>query len=66
MTGSRGQVTRFRFAAMIEPNFKNQRRTVSYDTSSPRSANISSTSRRLNVNRAYNQIELVITSAGKR
>jgi hypothetical protein len=49
-----------------EPNFKNQRRTVSYDTSRPRSANISSMSRRLSVKRAYGQIELVITSGGKR
>jgi hypothetical protein len=51
---------------MIEPNFRNQRRSVSYDTSRPRSANISSMSRRLSVKRACSQIELVITSGGKR
>src|SRR5580658_6819206 len=43
-----------------------QRRTVSYDTSSPRSATSSSTSRWLRANRRYSQIACWMNPGGKR
>jgi len=43
-------------AAIIGPKWFTQRRIVSYETAIPRSANKSSTSRKLKVNRRYSQI----------
>ncbi len=46
------------------PNFSTQRRTVSYETSRPRWASRSSTSRWLSVNRTYNQTACWTTRGG--
>jgi len=48
---ARGQLRR-RLPEIKRPNFRNRRRTVSFDTSMPRSASRSSTSRNDSVNRA--------------
>ena len=48
------------------PNVSAHRRTVSWLTTMPRAASISSTMRRLSGNRKYSQTAWLITSAGKR
>jgi hypothetical protein len=48
------------------PNFSAQRRTVSYETTMPRSSSISSTSRRLRGNRKYNHTAWAMIWGGKR
>lgn len=52
------------FAAMSGPKCLTQHRIASLLTSIPRCANISSTSRRLNVNRKWNQTASLMTSLG--
>ena len=49
---------------MAGPNFRTQRRTVSWDTASPRSASGSSTSRELSVKRRYNHTACWMTAGG--
>ncbi len=51
--------------AIDGPNFTTHRRIVSYETSIPRSRNISSTSRRLRLKRQYSQTTYSIISVGK-
>ena len=56
--------SRRRLRAKTGPNFSTQRRTVSYETSSPRSAKSSSTSRKLRVKRRYSHTACRMTSGG--
>src|SRR5215217_6002840 len=55
---------RRRRSAKLAANFLHQRRTVSYETTTPRSARISSTSRRLRLNTWYSQMAWPMISAG--
>lgn len=57
---------RRRLRAISRPNFRNQRRTVSFDTSMPRTASRSSTSRNDSVNRAQSQTACWMIAGGKR
>ena len=63
---SGGRKTAADLRANCWPNFRAHCRTVSWLTSMPRAASISSTIRRLKGKRKYNQTAWLITSTGKR
>jgi hypothetical protein len=65
LSPGRGRCRRGLFAKLA-PNFRHHRRMLSYDTMTPRSARISSTSRKLRQNTWYSQTAWQMSSAGKR
>lgn len=56
----------FAHRANPAPNLSHQQRIVSYVTTTPRSSNSSSMSRRLKLNRKYHRTAQLMTTAGKR
>ena len=52
--------------AKLAPNLAHHRRTLSYDTTTPRSARSNSTSRKLRLNTWYSQTAWLTISAGRR